>query len=266
MHPYLNTAVKAARAAGSLILRHTDRLDALTVENKQRNDYVSEVDRQAEESIIRTLRKAYPDHAILAEESGHRGDGEYEWIIDPLDGTTNYLRGIPHYAVSIALRYRDRIEHGVVYDPAKDEMFSASRGGGATLNNRRIRVSTRSSLEGALLGTGIPFREDQDIDGYMGSLRAFIGPIAGIRRAGAAALDLAYVAAGRLDGYWEAGLHPWDIAAGALLVREAGGLISDFEGLDSFLDSGNVVAATPKLLRPMLSTVHPHLGKKKARD
>jgi myo-inositol-1(or 4)-monophosphatase len=264
MHPYLNTAVKAARTAGSLIQRHTDRLDALKVENKQRNDFVSEVDRQAEESIIRTLHKAYPDHAILAEESGHRGDSEYEWIIDPLDGTTNFLHGIPHYAVSIALRYRDRIEHGVVYDSAKDEMFSASRGAGATLNNRRIRVSPRTSLEGALLGTGIPFRDDQDIDNYMGSLHAFLGPIAGIRRAGAAALDLAYVAAGRLDGYWEAGLHPWDLAAGTLLVREAGGLVTDFEGADGYLGSGNVIASTPKLLKPMLTTVHPHLGKKRS--
>lgn len=263
MHPYLNTAIKAARSAGSLIMRHADRLDTLTVENKQRNDFVSEIDRQAEEIIIRTLSKAYPEHAFLAEESGHRGDSDYEWIIDPLDGTTNYLRAIPHYAVSIALRYRDRIEHGVVYDPAKDEMFSASRGAGATLNNHRIRVSSRNSLEGALLGTGIPFREDQDIDSYMGSLRAFLGPIAGIRRPGSAALDLAYVAAGRFDGFWEAGLHAWDIAAGILLVREAGGLLSDFEGGDSYLASGNVIATTPKLLKPMIAAVHPHLGRKK---
>ncbi|APZ43055.1 inositol monophosphatase family protein [Acidihalobacter ferrooxydans] len=261
MHPFLNTAVKAARIAGSFIQRHADRLDTLTVEKKQRNDFVSEVDRQAEDSIIRTLRKAYPSHAILAEESGHSGDGEYQWIIDPLDGTTNYLHGIPHYAVSIALRYRNRIEHAVVYDPAKDEMFSASRGAGATLNNRRIRVSSCKTLEGALLGTGIPFREDQDIDSYMGSLRAFLGPIAGIRRPGSAALDLAYVAAGRFDGYWEAGLHPWDIAAGVLLVREAGGLVTDFEADDHYLDSGNVIAASPKLLKPMLAAVHPHLGK-----
>ena len=261
MHPFLNTAVKAARSAGSLMLRYADRIDALSVESKQRNDFVSEVDRQAEQVIIRILRKAYPDHAILAEESGASGGGEFEWIIDPLDGTTNYLHGIPHYAVSIAVRRRGIIEHGVVYDPAKDELFTASRGAGAMLNNRRIRVSRRASLEGALLGTGIPFRENQNIDGYLRSLRAFIGPIAGIRRQGSAALDLAYVAAGRFDGYWEAGLNVWDIAAGVLLVREAGGLVSDFEAADGYLDSGNVIAASPKLLKPMLDTIGPILGR-----
>lgn len=262
MHPYLNTAIKAARAAGSVMLRNVNRLDALHIENKQRNDYVSEVDRLAEAKIIQILRKAYPSHAILAEESGRNGEDEFQWIIDPLDGTTNYLHGIPHYAVSIALRHRDRIEHAVVYDPAKDEMFTASRGAGAMLNNRRIRVSQRASLDGALLGTGIPFRENQDIDAYMRSLRAFIGPIAGIRRPGSAALDLAYVAAGRYDGYWEASLNIWDIAAGVLLVREAGGLISDFGEGNDYLESGNIIAATPKLLKPMLSIIHPMLGKK----
>ncbi len=262
MHPYLNTAIKAARAAGSVMLRNVNRLDALHIENKQRNDYVSEVDRLAEAKIIQILRKAYPSHSILAEESGRNGEDEFQWIIDPLDGTTNYLHGIPHYAVSIALRHRDRIEHAVVYDPAKDEMFTASRGAGAMLNNRRIRVSQSASLEGALLGTGIPFRENQDIDAYMRSLRAFIGPIAGIRRPGSAALDLAYVAAGRYDGYWEASLKIWDIAAGVLLVREAGGLVSDFGDGNDYLESGNIIAATPKLLKPMLSIIHPILGKK----
>ncbi|OBS10630.1 inositol monophosphatase family protein [Acidihalobacter prosperus] len=256
MHPFLNTAVKAARAAGTVLLRNSERIDTLTIESKQRNDFVSEVDRQAEEVIIRTLRKAYPDHGILAEESGHSGGNEYEWVIDPLDGTTNYLHGFPQYAVSIALRYRERLEQAVVYDPFKDEMFTATRGAGAALNNRRIRVSARASLDGALLGTGIPFREHQEVDGYMKTLRGFIGQPAGIRRAGSAALDLAYVAAGRLDGYWESGLMPWDLAAGALLVMEAGGLVSDFAGGDGYVNSGDIVAASPKVLRHMLGNIH----------
>lgn len=257
MHPFLNTAIKAARAAGTVLLRNSERIDALTIESKQRNDFVSEIDRQAEETIIRALRKAYPDHGILAEESGYQeGKEDYEWVIDPLDGTTNYLHGFPQYAVSIALRYRQRLEQGVVYDPFKDEMFSATRGAGATLNNRRIRVSNRVGLDGALLGTGIPFREDQAVEGYLKILRGFIGQPAGIRRAGSAALDLAYVAAGRLDGYWESGLRPWDIAAGALLVTEAGGLVSDFTGGDRYMDSGDIVAACPKVLRHMLGNIH----------
>ncbi len=258
MHPFLNTAIKAARTASSIILRYADRLDLIHVTSKQRNDFVSDVDRRAEESIIRILHHAYPDHAILAEESGQDGDGEYQWIIDPLDGTTNYLRGIPHYAISIALSFHGRLDQAVILDPVKDELFAASRGAGASLNHRRIRVSARNSLEGALLGTGIPFRENQDVDTYMATLRDFIGPIAGIRRPGSAALDLAYVAAGRFDGYWESGLKPWDMAAGALLVQEAGGLVCDFNGADEYLKTGNIVAAPPKVLKPMLGNIHNH--------
>jgi myo-inositol-1(or 4)-monophosphatase len=230
MQPMLNIAIKAARAAGQVIVRHVGRLDTLTVQHKQPNDFVSEVDHLAEREIIRVIQRAYPDHAILAEESGLQAGSEYQWIIDPLDGTTNFLHDFPHFAVSIALRHRGRLEQAVVYDPVKEELFAASRGAGATLNNRRIRVTTLRDLNGALLGTGIPFREDQDLDSYLKGLRLMLPGTAGVRRAGSAALDLAYVAAGRLDGFWEYGLHVWDMAAGVLLVQEAGGLVGDPRG------------------------------------
>ncbi len=257
MHPMLNTAVRAARAAGNVMLRATSRLDSIKVESKQRNDFVSEVDRQAEVVILDILGKAYPQHAFLGEESGRSGHAgsEFVWIIDPLDGTTNYLHGIPHYAVSIALQYQGRLEQAVIYDPVKDELYTASRGGGAYLNSRRIRVTGLKGLEGALLGTGIPFREDQPIEPFLATLRGMLGPIAGIRRAGSAALDLAYVAAGRLDGYWEFGLRPWDMAAGLLLVREAGGMVTDFAGGEEAMQSGNVLAANPRLLHAMLGVI-----------
>ncbi|MFN2348987.1 MAG: inositol monophosphatase family protein [Thioalkalivibrio sp.] len=252
MQPMLNIAVKAARAAGQVIVRHVGRLDTLTVQNKSPNDFVSEVDHMAEREIIRVIQRAYPDHAILAEESGAQGRSEYEWIVDPLDGTTNFLHDIPQFAVSIALRYQDRLEQAVVYDPVKEELFSASRGGGATLNSRRIRVTTLKDLNGALLGTGIPFREDQDLDSYLKGMRALLPGTAGVRRAGSAALDLAYVAAGRLDGFWEYGLKPWDMAAGVLLVQEAGGLVGDPRGGLDAMSSGDVVAAGPKVFKSML--------------
>jgi myo-inositol-1(or 4)-monophosphatase len=247
--PMLNIAVRAARAAGRIITRSHHRISDLTVETKRRNDYVSDVDRQAEAAIIDTLRRAYPDHGILAEETGTTGpeEAEYRWIIDPLDGTTNFLHGIPHYAVSIALERRGRLELGVIYNPTNQELFTAERGGGAFLDNRRIRVSPRKGLEGALLGTGIPFRDDQNLERYLATLRALHGPIAGIRRPGSAALDLAWVACGRFDGFWEYGLHIWDMAAGVLLVREAGGVVIDNRGGDDFLASGNVICANPKL-------------------
>ncbi|WP_455380199.1 inositol monophosphatase family protein [Acidihalobacter prosperus] len=260
MHPYLNTAIKAARTAGTILLRNRERIETLTIESKQRNDFVSEVDRQAEEVIIRTLTKAYPDHSILAEESGKKAGNDYQWVIDPLDGTTNYLHGFPQYAVSIALLNKERLEQAVIYDPFKDELFSATRGSGANLNNRRIRVSARTGIDGALLGTGIPFKEHQDIDSYLKIMRGFIGRPAGIRRAGSAALDLAYVAAGRLDGYWESGLNPWDLAAGALLVMEAGGLVCDYKGGDQYLHNGDIVAASPKVLRHMMNNIHQGLS------
>ncbi|MDX1610141.1 MAG: inositol-1-monophosphatase [Halofilum sp. (in: g-proteobacteria)] len=256
MHPMLNIAVRAARGAGEIIMRRLERLDTVAVETKQRNDYVSEVDHEAEARIIDTLRRSYPDHGILAEESGEqKGDGEHLWIIDPLDGTTNFLHGLPHFAVSIALAHRGRLEQGVIYDPVRQELFTASRGSGAELNNRRIRVSNRRSLEGALLATGFPYRDDQPGEAYMDMLREFMTRTAGIRRPGSAALDLAYLAAGRVDGFWEFGLSRWDIAAGALLVREAGGIVGDLDGGDDYLASGNVIAANPKVYHAMMTQV-----------
>jgi myo-inositol-1(or 4)-monophosphatase len=264
MEPMNHIALRAARKAGELIARATENIDHIEVESKGANDYVSEVDLAAEREIIYHLTRAYPDHAFLAEEGGISGnpDSEYRWIIDPLDGTTNFIRGIPHFAVSIACEYRGKIEHAVVLDPIRREEFLASRGRGAQLNGRRIRVSKLTSLENALLGTGIPFRERQagHLPAYSRSLEILAGSCAGIRRAGAAALDLAYVAAGRLDAFWEIGLAPWDIAAGSLLVREAGGLIADLNGGQDYMESGHVVCGNPKCFKAVLQVTQPVLG------
>ncbi|HEY9447774.1 MAG TPA: inositol monophosphatase family protein [Burkholderiales bacterium] len=258
MHPMLNIAVKAARRAGGLINRATRNLDIVNVQQKAANDFVSDVDREAEQTIIRTLLEAYPDHSILAEESGAAGKSEYQWIIDPLDGTTNFLHGFPQYAVSIALRHRGAITQAVVYDPGRNDLFTATRGRGAYLNETRLRVSKRTHLKASLIGTGFPIRELQRLDAYLGMLKSMIENTAGVRRPGAASLDLAYVAAGRLDGFWELGLRPWDIAAGSLLVTEAGGLIGDLEGNEGYLESGNVVAGSPKVFAQMLPLLAPH--------
>ena len=260
MQPMANTALRAARQASTIMLRALDNLDALTVERKARNDFVSQVDKDTEAVIIEALMKAYPDHAITGEEHGTAvGDpaqAEYSWIIDPLDGTTNYLQGIPHYAISIGVMKGGHVEHGVIVDPLKNDEFVASRGHGAQLNGKRIRVNPVSRLEDALLGTGIPPGNiEQDLDRYMEQLRAFTGTCRAVRRLGSAALDLAYVAAGRSDGFWEFGLKPWDIAAGVVLVREAGGFVGDSKGGDGFLDSGDIVAANPKLFRLMVQTL-----------
>ncbi len=259
MHPMLNIATRAARAAGDLIVRQIDRVDQLSITNKDRNDYVSEVDRQAEDAIIRILRKAYPQHGILAEESGVQAGDDYQWVIDPLDGTTNFLHGFPQFSVSIALLHKGRLEQGVVYDPLRQELFTASRGGGAMMNNRRLRVSARTSLSGALLGTGFPYKDHQHLDAYLAMLKDLIKETAGIRRPGSAALDLAYVAAGRLDGFWEIGLNSWDLAAGALLIQEAGGIVGDFTGGPSFLKNGNIVAGNVKVFSELIKTIRPHL-------
>jgi myo-inositol-1(or 4)-monophosphatase len=260
MHPIINIAVRAARAAGNVLLRYYDRIDSLTITSKGKNEFVSEVDRAAEEVIIDTLRKAYPDHAILAEESGHTDGNDFQWVIDPLDGTTNYLHGFPQFSVSIALKHKGVLEHGVVYDPLREEMFTASRGSGALLNDRRIRVTGRKGLDGALIGTGFPYREHSNLEAYLGMFRELIQKTAGIRRPGSAALDLAYVAAGRLDGFWEMDLSEWDIAAGALLIREAGGTITDIRGGDRHLESGNLIAGGIKVHAALLQAIRPHLA------
>ncbi|MEE8118267.1 MAG: inositol monophosphatase family protein [Gammaproteobacteria bacterium] len=259
MKPMLNIAVRAARNAGDLIVRHVDKIDTLSVTSKQRNDFVSEVDRMAEAEIIGSIRQSYPDHAFHAEESGHSGSSDHVWVIDPLDGTTNFLHGFPVFAVSIALKVKGRLEVGVIYDPMRQELFTATRGGGATLDGRRIRVADRRDLEGSLIGTGFPFRELDQLNEYLAMFQAIIKHAAGIRRPGAAALDLAYVAAGRLDGFWEMGLSEWDIAAGALLIQEAGGLVGDLAGGPTYLDQGNIVAGNQKIFAALVKIIRPHL-------
>ncbi len=262
MHPMLNTAVKAARRAGSIINRAAQNIDILTVTTKAANDYVSEVDREAERMIIRVIQETYPSHSILAEESGASGNSEYVWIIDPLDGTTNFLHGFPHYAVSIALSHKGVLSQAVIYDPIRNELFTASRGRGAYLNDHRMRVGKRLKLQGCLLGTGFPFKEFSQIDNYLAMFKDLTQKTSGIRRAGAATLDLAYVAAGRLDGFWEFGLAPWDMAAGSLLITEAGGLVGDFLGNGGYLESGNIVAANPKLFSQLIQSLAPYLSDK----
>ncbi|HLA74901.1 MAG TPA: inositol-1-monophosphatase [Gammaproteobacteria bacterium] len=259
MHPMLNIAVRAARSAGNIIARAVDRVDTFNVALKSQNDFVTEIDHQAEQEIIKVIRKAYPNHGILAEESGAQNGDEYIWVIDPLDGTTNFLHGFPQFSVSIGIKYKGQLEQGVVYDPLRQELFTATRGGGAQLNDRRLRVSRAKGLEGALLGTGFPFKHQQHLDPYLNTFRALFPMTAGIRRAGSAALDLAYVAAGRLDGFWEIGLSEWDMAAGILIIQEAGGMVSDFSGGNDYLETGNVVAGTPRVYKAMLETIAPHL-------
>ncbi len=260
MQPLLNIAITAARAAGHVIIRYMNRVDSMAVQSKRRNDFVSEVDRLAEQQIISIIRRGYPQHAILAEESGGRPGDEYQWLIDPLDGTTNYLHGFPQYAVSIGLKHKEILQLGVIYDPFKEELFAAHRGAGATLNSRRIRVSSANGMAGALLGTGIPYRAEQDLDAYLATLKALIRDTAGVRRAGAASLDLAYVACGRLDGFWEFGLRPWDLAAGVVLIQEAGGIVGDMFGGSEFLQTGNIVAGSPKVFQAMVRILHAHLA------
>lgn len=260
MHPLLNIAIRAARQAGNIIARAVDKLDRLTITTKSDNDFVSEIDHRAEQAIIETIHKAYPEHGILAEESGEHTGDEYLWIIDPLDGTTNFLHGFPQFAVSIAVQHKGRLEQAVVYDPMRQELFCASRGQGALLNDRRIRVSKRAGLEGALLGTGFPFKQQQLLDTYLDMFKALFPMTAGIRRPGSAALDLAYTAAGRLDGFWEIGLKPWDMAAGTLLIQEAGGLSGDFSGGSEHMQTGNIVAGNPRIFKAILQQIRPCLN------
>lgn len=261
MHPMLNIAVKAARRAGNLIYRTADRVDHLVITTKSHADFVSDIDRAAEQAIIQTLLEAYPTHGILAEESGTQGneESEYVWIIDPLDGTTNFLHGIPQYAVSIALQHNGIITQAVVYDPTKNELFTATRGRGAFLNDKRLRVSKRTQLADSLIGTGFPYTRFEHMDAYLGIFRELAEQSAGLRRPGAAALDLAWVAAGRYDAFFETGLKPWDIAAGSLLVVEAGGLVSDLSGNDKYMESCHICCGNPNIHPKILKIMEPHL-------
>jgi myo-inositol-1(or 4)-monophosphatase len=261
MHPLLNTAVKAARRAGTIINRAALDRGALQIRNKGTNDFVTQVDQAAENAIIDIIRQMYPDHAILGEESGALGGEagkkvpEYRWIIDPLDGTTNFIHGFPQYCVSIAVQYRGTTAHGVVYDPGRNELFTATRGAGAFLDDRRVRVSKCITLKESLVGTGFPFKEVTRLTLYMRQLRTIMTTASGVRRAGAAALDLAYVACGRMDAFWEMGLSSWDMAAGALMIQEAGGLVGDLSGEEGYLDKGEIAAATPKVFPQLLAAL-----------
>jgi myo-inositol-1(or 4)-monophosphatase len=261
MHPTLNIAIKAARRAGQIINRASLDVDTLKVGVKQQSDFVTDVDRAAENAIIDVLREAYPHHGILAEESGLAGsdsDAEYQWIIDPLDGTTNFIHGFPQYAVSIGLAHKGVMTQAVVYDPNRNELFTASKGGGAFLNDKRIRVSKRNRLDEALIGTGFPYRVFDHVDSYLAIFKDMTQKTAGMRRPGAAALDLAWVACARLDGFWELGLSPWDVAAGSLLITEAGGLVGDLSGESDYMKTGNMVGGNPKVFAQLIQVIAPH--------
>jgi myo-inositol-1(or 4)-monophosphatase len=262
MHPMLNIAVKAARRAGSVIQRASHNIDIIRVEKKSANDFVTDVDRAAEQAIIDVIHEAYPTHAILAEESGAKGMGasEYEWIIDPIDGTTNFLHGHSQYAISIALAHKGQVIEAVVYDPSRNDLYTASRGVGAFLNERRIRVSKRIQLNECLIATGFPVVDQSMIDTYLAILKDVIAKTAGARREGAASLDLCNVACGRMDGFFEFNLKPWDIAAGSLIVQEAGGIVTDMQGEQTWLESGDIVAASPKVLAQLLHIIAPHVA------
>jgi myo-inositol-1(or 4)-monophosphatase len=250
MHALLNVAVMAARRAGAVLGRNFNKRHKLTVEMKGHNDFVSSADLAAEAAIIEVIHKHYPDHAIHAEESGISGESDHVWIIDPLDGTTNYLHGFPVFAISIGLQINGRLEHAVVYDPMREELFTASKGEGAQLDGRKIRVSGNKDLDRALIGTGFPFRQaDSEMGPYLEMLGKVVKNTSGVRRPGAAALDLCYVAVGRLDAFWETGVQPWDLAAGTLIIREAGGIVSALDGGENHLETGHVLAGTPRIYR-----------------
>jgi myo-inositol-1(or 4)-monophosphatase len=261
MHPMINIGVRAARAAGKILVKNFGVEVDLNVQTKSQNDFVTELDKAAETAIIQTIKRAFPDHSFMAEESGEiiGKDEEHTWIIDPLDGTTNYLRGVPHFAISIAYSYKGSVQAAVIYDPLREELFTASKGGGAQLNGKRLRVKAQRDLNGALLATGFPFKRKDLTTEYINIFTALFEHVGDMRRAGAAALDLAYVAAGRVDGFWEFSLQPWDIAAGQLIVREAGGIVVDFAGGHSYMQTGHVVAGSPKVVQHLVTKARPHL-------
>jgi len=259
MHPTLNIAVKAARRAGSIITRASEDIGSLTINDKGYNDFVTEVDLASEKEIIRVLKASYPDHAFLGEESGLTHQADNVWIIDPLDGTTNFLHGFPQYCISIALEQKGEITQAVIYDPNRNDLFTATKGQGAYLNQRRMRVSNKSKLKESILGTGFPFRDFQHLPVYLKIFEEVVRGTSGVRRPGSAALDLAYVAAGWFDGFFEINLSKWDIAAGGLLVTEAGGIVSDFSEKDGWLESGNIVATNPKIYEPLIKIIQSHI-------
>ena len=260
MNPILNTAFKAARRAGQMMIRASGNLEAVKIDSKAFNDFVSNVDRESEMILVDALKEAYPHHKITCEESGSHGksDAEYEWIIDPLDGTTNFLHGHPQYAISMALLHKGVLQEALVYAPERNDLYMASRGQGVLLNDRRIRVSNRVELNRCLIGTGFPVVDQSMMDKYLAILKDFLSKTAGGRREGSAALDLCSVAVGRLDGFFEFNLKPWDVAAGALIVKEAGGIVTDMQGNDTWLQTGNIVAGNPKVLAQMLQIIGAH--------
>ena len=254
MQALLTIAVRAARKAGDFIIREANHISA--VESKSTHDYVTNVDKAAEQLIIETISSAYPEHSFLGEESGESGESEFQWVIDPIDGTTNFIRKIPHWAISIACKHKGRTQIGVVYDPNKEELFTAVKGRGAQFDNKKMRVSNSKGLEHSLLATGFPFRNDEKLSEYLEVFAKLFPHCSDMRRAGSAALDLAYVAVGRIDGFWEFGLSPWDTAAGVLLVEESGGMVADMNGNPNFEKQGSILAANPKAFKAMLKIIN----------
>lgn len=255
MHPLMNIGTKAIRSAGKIILRATDRLDTILIEEKGYNNFVTEIDKQVEQEIIRIVYESYPDHAILGEETGTTGTGDYTWIIDPIDGTNNFIHGHPHFCISIGVKYKDRMEHGLIYDPLRQELFTATYGSGAFLNDRRIRVAPQKQLTGSVIASGIGNKENENLQHYLKILGTIIPQVAGIRSSGSAALDLAYIACGRIDGCCEMSLSPWDMAAGVLIIQEAGGIVTDFTGKNNYLSTGDVIAGNPNISKIILQIV-----------
>ncbi len=258
MHPLMNIAVKAARSASKIILRATDRLDTVKISEKSHNDFVTEADEQSEQEIINTIHDAYPDHAILGEESGKSGKSDYTWIIDPIDGTTNFIHGHPHFCISIGVQFKNIIEHGLVYDPLRQELFTATRGTGAFLNDRRMRVAQRKQFAGSVIASSFGHKNTKEIDVFLKILAAILPHAAGTRRSGSSVLDFAYVACGRIDGLWGMNLAPWDMAAGSLIVKEAGGIVDDFNGDGNYMHTGSVIAGNANIFSLISQIVKKH--------